>query len=171
VAGAALGGVLGWLGSPAAETIPSSDVLWTLAAMLATGALVDARVGGLALPTFRRQVNEDWLHRYRGWVYGAGFGVQLGLGFATIMTTAAVPAAFAAALLSGSARAGMVVGATFGAVRGATLFGAARVKRVDQLLRVEAWLRRWDRAARAGAIVIQVVLAGAVAAAALRGGA
>ena len=37
-----------------------------------------------------RQVNERWLDAYRPWVYGAGFGFQIGTGLATYITTAAV---------------------------------------------------------------------------------
>ena len=33
---------------------------------------VDLGLGGLRLPTVHRQVNKDWLDRYRGWVVGAG---------------------------------------------------------------------------------------------------
>ena len=40
-------------------------------------------LGGRALPSVQRQVNEDWLVEFRGWVYGFGFGAQLGAGVAT----------------------------------------------------------------------------------------
>ena len=33
-------------------------------------------------------VHEQWLTRYRGWVYGVGFGAQLGFGLVTIITSA-----------------------------------------------------------------------------------
>src|ERR687889_382232 len=68
-------------------------------------AVVVDMVPGLRPPGPRRQVNEAWLHRYRGWVYGAGFGLQLGLGVTTIVSTAAVYATGAAAFLAGSAAA------------------------------------------------------------------
>ena len=32
-------------------------------------------------------MNEEWLTSYRGWVYGAGFGAQLGTGVVTIVTS------------------------------------------------------------------------------------
>ena len=35
-------------------------------------------VGGFRLPSHTRQVNEAWLDEYRGWVYGGGFGWQIG---------------------------------------------------------------------------------------------
>lgn len=47
------------------------------------GLALDLGLGALRLPGPARQVDEDWLARYRGWVYGAGFGTQLGLGVVT----------------------------------------------------------------------------------------
>ena len=52
-----------------------------VAALLAVGLVLDLRSGGHALPSWRRQVDEQWLTRYRGWVYGVGFGAQLGFGW------------------------------------------------------------------------------------------
>src|SRR4051794_33369808 len=81
VAGAALGALLGAVGS----------LVWAGAAGgLRVAILAGALVAGLVLdllgrlPGPRRQVNEEWLREYRGWVYGAGFGGQLGVGVATI---------------------------------------------------------------------------------------
>src|SRR5947209_302552 len=77
-AGALTGLVAGELGQ---LLVPGGR--WRLAALatvLALGVGADLRVAGLRLPSVRRQVNEDWLRRYRGWVYGAGFGAQLGAG-------------------------------------------------------------------------------------------
>ena len=45
-----------------------------LAGVVAAGLWLDLGILGLRLPTTRRQVNEDWLGRYRGWVVGVGFG-------------------------------------------------------------------------------------------------
>lgn len=53
-------------------------------------ALVVAAVAefrGWKVPSIRRQVDRQWLTRYRGWVYGLGFGFQLGTGFMTIVTS------------------------------------------------------------------------------------
>ena len=69
------------------------------------------RALGLRLPTVHRQVNEDWMVRYRGWVYGLGFGLQLGTGVVTVVTTSAVYAMWVAALLSGRRRPGALIGA------------------------------------------------------------
>ena len=49
-----------------------------------------AACSGVAPPFFKRQVNEYWLGRYRAWVYGSGFGWQIGAGVTTYIMTAAV---------------------------------------------------------------------------------
>ena len=36
-------------------------------------------------------MNEAWLSKYRAWVYGGGFGWQIGAGVTTYVMTAAVP--------------------------------------------------------------------------------
>ena len=59
--------------------------------------LLDSGLLGWRLPTWHRQVDERWLGTYRGWVYGAGFGFQLGLGIATIIPAAVTYAMLAAA--------------------------------------------------------------------------
>src|SRR5215212_3477402 len=86
-AGAALGALLGGLGSvvwPAPSGGSGDARLAVLAVALAVGLALDLRG---RLPSPRRQVNEDWLREYRGWVYGAGFGGQLGAAVTTIVTT------------------------------------------------------------------------------------
>ena len=66
-----------------------------------------ARRAARAVPGPRRQVDERWLDEYRGWVYGAGYGAQLGLGVTTVVSSAATYVALLAAFLTGerSARA------------------------------------------------------------------
>ena len=65
-------------------------------------------VGGAHLPTNHRQVNERWLDDYRGWVYGIGYGFQLGMGVVTIVTSATTYLAFLAAFLSHSVLGGLI---------------------------------------------------------------
>ena len=62
-------------------------------------------------PGPRRQVNERWLDDYRGWVYGLGFGAQLGLGVTTVVTSAATYATLLACALSGAPGRGALIGA------------------------------------------------------------
>src|SRR5439155_21261498 len=90
--GAAVGVLLGLVGRAAilVGDLGSALRAAVLLAIIVAGVAADARILPYSLPTVHRQVNEEWLGRYRGWVYGAGFGLQLGLGVATIVTTSAV---------------------------------------------------------------------------------
>ena len=126
--GAVAGGV-GALAVPDAATVDGL-VIVVLAVL---GAASDARLGGLRLPTITRQVDERWLHKYRGWVYGFGFGVQLGTGLATIVSSAAVYLMVVAALLTRSLLAGVVIGATFGIVRGLSILLGRSIVTYDDL--------------------------------------
>jgi len=166
--GVAIGSVVGAVGSVVASGLGIRARLLAIGAAAAVGVILDAGSMGLRLPSVARQVNEDWMARYRGWVYGAGFGLQLGFGVLTVVTTSALYAALVAALLTGSLAGGLIVGATFGLTRGATILFAARVRRSDQLGRVHTQLRRWDRPARAGAFVAQGAIAVMMAAGAVR---
>ena len=132
--------------------------------LLAAALGVDVSPLRRRLPTTRRQVNEDWMGRYRGWVYGAAFGAQLGSGVATIVTSAAVYAAVLGAVLCGTAAAGAAVGAAFGATRALSLLPARRaadpaslVRLHHRLGRAQAPAGRAALAAEAAAIALVVV--------------
>jgi hypothetical protein len=160
-AGAVLGAALGGVGS----LVPASGAarLDVVLAAAAAAAALELRPFGVALPSTRRQVDETWLHRYRGWVYGAGFGGQLGIGISTIVTTPALYVALVAELLAPSAGGAAAIGATFGLVRGAAALTTARV---DSPARLVAFHRRFDRAehaARLAVIATQAVVVVAVA--------
>jgi hypothetical protein len=150
-AAAAVGGLLGGAGALAG---PSAR--WRLTA-IGAAALLAAAADLLApgvVPTWRRQVDERWVGALRGWVYGLGFGAQLGVGVVTVVTSALVYAWLAAAVLAGSAPAGAVVGAAFALGRAAPF---ALVRGVSGPAELRARLRavlRWEvpgRAAAAGA--------------------
>ena len=130
-----------------------------LAGALALGLALD--LGG-RLPTLRRQVNEDWLREYRGWVYGAGFGGQLGVGVTTIVTTSLVYATLLAALLSASAVRGAAIGAAFGLARGATLLAGARVRQPEDLARLHRRVDRWRGRVRVATLAAQALLVAAL---------
>ena len=159
VAGSALGALLGLLPAPSART-----GLVVLAAACALAAALDLRPA--LLPTVRRQVNEDWLGVYRGWVCGAGFGLQLGLGVVTIVTTAAVYVVLVAAAVSGSVAAGAAVGGTFGLVRALPALTLRRVTSTQQLVRLSRRLEQWAGPARHGTVVTLAALCAASLAAA-----
>ena len=161
VGGAAVGAALGALGRMSVAGVDSNVRLVLLAVACVGAAAWD--LSGRRLPG-RRQVNEDWLVAYRSWVYGAGFGVQLGAAVATVVNTALVPLFMLAALLSGETTSGLLMGTAFGAVRGASLVIGRRVRTPDDLRRLHRRLdQHADRVRRMGAGVA-VALAGAAAA-------
>ena len=147
--GAAIGAALGALGQALADFLGDGARLVLLAGACALAAAWD--MSSRRLPG-RRQVNEDWLVAYRSWVYGTGFGLQLGAAVATVVNTALVPLFMLAALLAGDMSAGLVIGAAFGAARGATMALSSRVRTPDDLRRLHRRLDfHADRARRLGA--------------------
>ena len=142
VGGTTLGALCGWVGSWLPERSSAVDALLVVALAIA-GAVLDATL----VPTIKRQVNEDWLNRYRGWVYGLGFGAQLGFGVVTVVTSAATYVAFALAVLTGSVAAGAAIGSTFGALRGLSLL---LVKDVDSPGELRTFHHRLDARAADG---------------------
>lgn len=72
---------------------------------------------GWKVPSIRRQVDENWLTRYRGWVYGLGFGVQLGTGVATIVTSFSLYLYLIGLIVVGSPTVVVAASLTFGLTR------------------------------------------------------
>lgn len=101
-----------------------------------------------------RQVNEEWLVRYRGWVYGGGYGVQLGVGVFTIVTAATVYVTGVVVIGVASPVWGAVIGGCFGLVRagvtatGRSITDAGRLVSFHQSLHARAG---WGRAVAVGA--------------------
>ncbi len=159
-AASALGGLLvgsaaGLLGATlrlGGLTLAPAAALLVISSAALLGLLADAGLFGLRLPTLRRQVDDRWIGRYRGWVVGAGFGFQLGLGVVTIITASATWAALAAAAASQSVLGGALVGLAFGGLRAVPLLVAGRTATPDAVrrlhLRVAALARPADRLIR-----------------------
>ena len=99
----------------------------------AAGARRPARAGaGLdaarRVPGPRRQVDERWLDGFRGWVYGLGFGAQLGAGFITVVTARRRTPRSPRRRSPGRGGAGGRSAPSFGLMRGVTPAAAARVR-------------------------------------------
>jgi hypothetical protein len=153
-AGAAAGAAVGATGGAVLPAgLGAHGRLAVLAGALAAAIVVDALARPIPGP--RRQVDERWLDQYRGWVYGAGYGSQLGLGVTTIVSSAATYVALLAALETASAPAGAIVLGCFGAVRGLTPLVAAGVRSQRRLVEFHRVLARWRAAARWGAVGAQ----------------
>jgi hypothetical protein len=183
--GATLGaGAAGLAAAVGALDLSANAALGAAAALAAVTIASDLQLGGFRLPSHIRQVNEGWLGQYRSWVYGGGFGWQIGVGLATYVTTSAVYLMVAMAALTGAPAIAFAVITGFGFVRGlAVLLGRnltsperlfALHRRLDELLpsaqRAVVLVQAAVLAVAAGAAwgpVPSVVLGIAVAAAAI----
>jgi MFS family permease len=169
--GAVLGGAtLGAGGALLALGIRDLDLsggaLMGIAAILAAVTLAsDLQLGGFRLPAHKRQVNESWLDQFRSWVYGGGFGWQIGVGLATYVTTSAVYLMIALAALTTSPWAAFAVLTGFGVVRGlAVLLGrdlTAPQRMMDLHRRLEELLPTAQRAVVLVQAAVLAVAAGA----------
>ncbi|WP_432506351.1 urease accessory protein UreH domain-containing protein [Kineococcus arenarius] len=163
--GLALGTLLGLLGAllPLEQRAAAAVATALLAVFAAASVAVE--MGRLPqLPTWHRQVDEDWLHRYRGWVYGVGYGAQLGVGVVTIVTSPVLYAALALAVLGGEPLAGAAVGLVFGAVRALPVVALRGVTTPQRLARAHRGLERRAPAARTAAAATSAVVSLAAAA-------
>lgn len=163
VGGVALGAFAGALGVLLA-TASWGAWRWGLLAIAALLAAA-ADTGHVPLRTdgWRRQVDERWLTTYRGWVYGLGFGLQLGFGLVTIVTSASIYLLVVVAILTGDLMQAVLLGALFGAVRALPVLltwpvrGPRRLRSVHRLLAVNA--RRATGVTVAAQVAILVVAA------------
>ena len=147
VTGAVAGGLtLGTAVAALAAGVGASGLGAGTRLTLACGAGVlaaasDAGTYRFRLPIHRRQVNERWLDQFRPWVYGAGFGWQIGAGLATYIKTSAVYLMIVLGALSGRPWAALTACALFGLVRGAAVLLGRRITTYEALTRFH---RRMD---------------------------
>jgi len=165
--GLMLGGVIALLAIATRSSGLSAGVAGTLGLVASlTVFLSETGLAAVHLPVHRRQVNERWLDAYRPWVYGAGFGFQIGTGVATYITTAAVYLMVVLGALTGRPEVAFAVGGAFGLARGLAVTLTRRVNSPTALLAFHLRfvnLRPWaDRGVLASLVVVSVVLATAV---------
>jgi hypothetical protein len=148
------------LGVHAMSLSPRELSTVALGAALVTVAS-DIGLGGFRLPVHHRQVNERWLDQFRPWVYGAGFGWQIGAGLVTYIKTAALYLMIVLAALTASPATALAVGTLFGLVRGlAVLLGRG----ITSPAALAAFHRRFTEAGPAAlAVVVACELLVAVA--------
>jgi hypothetical protein len=172
VAGATLGGAVLGLGAAVlalAVHLAGVDRTTALAlgAVLAVlSAAADAQLFGLHVPYHRRQVNEYWLDDYRSWVYGAGFGFQIGLGVATYIMSSAVVLLVLLGSLTGEPLVALAIGTLFGLVRGLGVLPGARLTTPAKLAAFHARFDARSESSRQLVIGTQVVVAVVASAAA-----
>lgn len=165
VAGATLGGAaLGVIGSIGARLVDALDLtledrVAVSLVLIAVAVGVDAGVVAPRLPHHRRQVNEIWLDQFRGWVYGLGFGAQIGFGLVTYIMTAAVYLVVALGALGSSPAAAFGLGVTFGLARGLVLFAGVRVTSPDRLITLHRGIEARSERSRCAMLMVEVVAA------------
>jgi hypothetical protein len=126
--GLVLGGALAIVAIP----IPSTPMTSMLALAILLGCAVWDLMGR-RVPSLERQVDETWLSRYRGWIYGAGYGFQLGIGFATFVKSALTYGFALAAVLSGSPSVALSSGLLFGLTRGLSILSTSKISSPTEL--------------------------------------
>lgn len=172
VAGAVLGGATLAVGAAVlAAGVQALDLTGServgLAAVLAAVTIAsDLALGGFRLPSHTRQVNEGWLGQYRSWVYGAGFGWQIGVGLATYVTTAAVYLMVALAALTASPLAAFLVVTGFGLVRGLAVLLGRGLTTTERMLALHRRLEELLPTAQRAVVLVQAVVLAVAAGAA-----
>jgi len=165
VIGAVVGGLTLGLGMAALAAVvavldlaPATLLALGAAALLVTAAS-DSRLFGRQLPNHPRQVNERWLDQYRSWVYGAGFGWQIGVGLATYIMTAAVYALVVLGALTASPGIALALGVAFGLVRGLAILLGRGITSTAALVAFHRRFDAWREPVRRGTVVVQAVAA------------
>jgi hypothetical protein len=177
VGGATLGAAMAGLAGVVRSVDPSPTVVGLLAVGAALiAAASDAGIVGFRLPIHRRQVNERWLDQYRPWVYGGGFGWQIGSGLATYITTAAVYLVVVLGALTADPVAALAVGTGFGLLRGSAVLLTRRMTDPSALRRfhrrfqlVGPWVSRVVVVVEAGTAIVLVSYVRSAAALAMIG--
>ena len=163
VAGSIIGGVtLGFCVAAvtvAVDALSPTSCAVTIVAFAASAValLSDTRAGGFQLPVHHRQVNERWLDRFRPWVYGAGFGWQIGTGLVTYIMTSAVYLMIGLSALSGRPLLGVVVGALFGLVRGLSVCLGRHLTSTEALTEFHRRFFVWGPRVRRITVAVEVL--------------
>jgi hypothetical protein len=138
-----------------------AGTLLVIAFASVVAAVVDAGRGRVPTPGVHRQVNEEWLRRYRSWVYALGFGFQLGLGLVTIVASASVYLTAAIAVLSASPAIGATIGAVFGLFRALPVLATRRVMTSSRLQRLHRRLAELGHTTLAATVTLEVAVTAA----------
>ena len=157
--GAALGVVAGAIGLAVTFALSPSQSVRTAIVLAATlvALFFEATRRERLLPTRSRQVDENWIQTYRGWVYGGGWGAELGFGISTIITTALVHLLVVTMIMVGSFPPAVFFGVTFGLVRGVSVLAAIGVDSPERLRHLHQRLDALAGSSRAGVLATLLV--------------
>lgn len=159
VGGTTLGLLTAGLALGAAALFTPTGALAAAALVAATCALVDEGALGRRPPFLKRQVDDAWLRTYRPWVYGVGFGWQIGAGVTTYIMTAAVFATIALAALTGSPATALAICTLFGLSRGLVVLLGARLDSPAAMARFHQRFDALEAPVRHGVAAVQAVVA------------
>jgi hypothetical protein len=139
--------------------IPEMTVFAIIGLFAVVSIFSDLGVRGFRLPRHGRQVDRLWLDHYRSWVYGTGFGWQIGVGLATYIVTTAVYLTVLIAVLTGSPSQALAIGLVFGGLRGLAIFLGVRATTLERLHALHRGLTRWEPQSRAVMFAVQAAVA------------
>ena len=131
---------------------------------IAAGATIVADLGFVRTPRIPRQVDESWFVRFRPWVYGIGYGWQIGVGLATYVMTNAVYLMLIVGALTADPRIAIGIGALFGALRGLTLMVGSRLVDPERIRSLHRRLDELEPISRGAAVGAQAVILASAAA-------
>jgi hypothetical protein len=166
IVGTVLGGMtLGGLAAFGAMLVAALDLsVMAIATAVVVAALVtlasDLGAGGFRLPANPRQVDRAWLDRYRSWVYGMGFGWQLGVGVSTFVMSATVYLMVVLAAMTGRPLLALGIVTLFGFIRGLAILPAAGVRTTADLGRLHRGIERFRSGSRVVAVSAQILVIG-----------
>lgn len=155
--GATLGAVAGLgalLVSATAMTSAAAAVVVLVAGLITVAS--DLGVGGFRLPANPRQVERTWLDRFRSWVYGLGFGWQLGAGVATYVMSSSIYLMVVTAAATGEPLLAVGIVTLFGLLRGLAVLPAFRVNTPADLTALHRRIERFRPLSRALAVIAQI---------------
>ena len=158
--GATLGGAAALLSIPVGAADLAPEVALGIAGLFTVVSVFsDLGVGGFRLPRHKRQVDRFWLDDYRSWVYGTGFGWQIGVGLATYIVTTAVYVTVLIAILSGSPGEALLLGLLFGGIRGLAIFLGSGATTLDKLHALHRRITELEPGSRLVMFVVQTAVA------------
>jgi len=158
--GATLGGCMAGLAAGfRAISLTRSETLAVALAASVVAVASDVGFCGFRLPVHHRQVNERWLDRFRPWVYGAGFGWQIGSGLVTYIMTAAVYLMMVLSALVGEPLLALGLGTLFGLGRGLAAYLGRRITSAETLREFHLWFQDLGRRVERATVGVQTAVA------------
>jgi hypothetical protein len=146
-----------------AIALTSHEVILVALIAGAIAVLSDTGAGGFHLPVHHRQVNERWLDCFRPWVYGVGFGWQIGTGLATYIMTAGVYLMIVLSALNREPWLSFAFGLLFGLVRGLSVCLGRHILSPETLTEFHRRFYGWGPVVRRVTVAVEALVTGVFA--------